>query len=127
MTGMKTNDEGHRRFTLHDGEREVQFTGVLLGEASSFRRGKSRWSEIKIFRTRGGNYIVAGVGRSTVPNESDRFWTQVCERPHGVIEKLHMLDEDGARYIPHTSREALEQSTLNDEELRSAYRVEVVD
>lgn len=114
-------------FLVYDGEREIRFKGQRLGHASSYQRGKSRWAEISIYKTHGGNYIVAGVGRSTVPGEVDRRWAQVCERPHGVIEKLHMLDDDGSRYLPFTSKRALEEARAIDHDLDRAFMVEVVE
>ena len=114
-------------FTLMDGDRQLTFKGVLLGESSSHAPGKLRWSEIAIYRTVGGSYVVAGCGKSRAPGETDRSWAQVCERPQGVIERLNMLDDDGSRYIPRTSLLALADARRADEELDRAFLVQTVD
>lgn len=105
----------------------VRFNGALLGEASSEQPGKERWAEICIFKTDGGSYVVSGVGRSIVDGEVDRSWVQVSERPQGVIEKLHRIDDGGARYMPDTNRDALQQACDADQALAEAFSIEVVD
>lgn len=120
-------DEGHQDIELKDGERTVEFTGVLLGRSSSAAPGKTRWAEISIYRTVGGKYIVAGVGRTTEDGEVDRHWTQVCERPDGVIERLYLLDQNDSRYLPRVSRNALEQAIMQDGVLRDAFLTERVE
>jgi len=120
-------DEGLKDHAIKDGDRELQFVGQLLGESSSFRPGKTRWAEIKIYVTEGGNYIVSGIGRSINPGEHDKCWAQICSEPEAVIERLHLIDGDGAKYMPYSSRQALEQSRLTDERLSRAYLVTHVD
>lgn len=124
---MTIDERRHEHFVLKDGDRHVEFDGALLGHSTSERSGKSRWSEISIYRTRGGNFIVAGVGKTILAGESDRHWATVCERPQGVVEKLTLCDDDGTRYVPYTSRIALDQAIEQDDELGEAYKVEVVD
>jgi hypothetical protein len=120
-------DERLEDYELPDGERHIRFKGVKLGHSSSQSNGKERWSEISIFRTEGGSYVVAGVGRTTLPNETDRHWAQVCERPQGVIERLYMLDHDSSRYLPRTSLQALNQARDRDPALNDAFLVQTVD
>lgn len=119
------NDEG--RHVVHDGERELQFTGRLLGESSSWCEGKERWAEIKIFRTRAGAYIVSGVGRSVINGEVQKRWAQVCDRPEAVVERLHMLDGKEARYLPYVNRVALQKARMADAGIANAFLRETVD
>lgn len=42
----------------------LQFRGVLLGEATTWRPGSTRWIEISIYRTVAGKYIVHRQGMS---------------------------------------------------------------
>ena len=116
-----------RDFTLPNGEQSFNLRGWLLGSASSRTAGKVRWSEISIYKTVGGSYVVAGCGRTVAAGEDDRYWAQVCERPQGVIERLHMFDRDGSRYIPHTSKIALQQARDADRDLDQAFLVQTVD
>jgi hypothetical protein len=46
--------------------RTVQFTGVLLSTASSQRPDALRWTEISIYRTQAGKYVIHKVGRTVV-------------------------------------------------------------
>lgn len=114
-------------FEIKDEDRILKFTGVLLGESSSESADKKRWAEISIFRTKGNQYVVAGCGRTVLPNESDKFWATVCESPEGVIERLHMLDKKGSRYMPHVSKDALRQARYADPVVAQAYLVENVE
>lgn len=114
-------------FELKDGDRVVRFTGALIGSASSARDGKTRWSEISIYVTVGHKYVVQGVGRTTLENEVDKYWVQVCEKPQCVVEKLHMYDDSQSRYLPYTNRRALDEARSRDRELAEAFAVETVD
>lgn len=120
-------DDDQDRYSVYNGDRELRFVGTLLGYSSSAKPHKARWAEIEIYRTAAGQYIVAGCGRSIVPGERDKHWAQVCERPEGVIERLHLVDGRGARYIPFVSQEAIEQARACDMAFDAAYRVELID
>lgn len=123
MNDGRQNEE----FSVIDGDRELQFSGVRLGQSTSWATSKARWAEIEIYRTVGGQYIVAGVGRSVVDGERDKHWAQVCEFPEAVIERLHLVDRNGARYIPYVSKDAINQARVHDAEFAQAYMVERVD
>lgn len=114
-------------FVVRDGDREIRFTGILLGESSSEQAGKSRWMELKIYRTSGGKYIVTGVGRSTLKGEVDRHWTHVSESPQGALESLYLYDGDEVRYLTRVAKDAVSQAIIKDEALRNAYMVETVE
>lgn len=114
-------------FKVKDRHRELRFDGELLAEVSSQDGDKDRWGDFYIYRTAAGRYVVAGVGRSRVPGEIDRCWAQVSDHPDAVIEKLTLIDEDGARYLPWTARDLLDRAAARDDRLRDAYLVEVID
>lgn len=113
--------------SVYDGDREIRFTGELLGESSSEKPGKNRWIAMQIFRTSGGKYIVAGCGKTLIPGEVERRWAHVCEEPEGAVEALHLYDRDGVRYMTRTAREALAQACTQDPRLRDAFMVQYVD
>jgi len=56
--------------TIHkvrDGStRVIEFDGRLLGEVSSRRAGAPRWTELRLFRTNAGAYVLEKVGASVV-------------------------------------------------------------
>lgn len=49
---------------VRDGDRILTFDGRLLGSVSSREEGKDRWTEMRVFQTHGGSYILEKVGRS---------------------------------------------------------------
>ncbi len=53
-------------YVVHDRGREIDFDGEQLGGASSYSPDKPRWFEVRIFKSRGGKYIVNGIGRSLI-------------------------------------------------------------
>lgn len=107
-------------YTVRDRGRELDFEGELLGSSSSHARGKPRWLEVAIYKTVGGSYVVAGVGKTTLPNEQDREWAQVSTRAEAVLERLRLKDEDGVWYIPATSMRAIEEAAEVDAGIREA-------
>jgi hypothetical protein len=61
------------RFSTQDGPRTISFVGWQLGEADSRPNGEqpARWTELRLFKTLGGQYILEKVGCSDVfHNES---------------------------------------------------------
>lgn len=51
-------------YQVRDGARLLTFEGELLGFISSEEAGKARWTEMSIYKTVGGSYILEKVGRS---------------------------------------------------------------
>lgn len=73
----------------------IRFTGELLAEASStdnqamgssYSGQTGRWTELAIYKTKGGKYICHQVGRTRWQGERDRFSGKVCETLEEVIE-----------------------------------------
>jgi hypothetical protein len=110
--------------TVQARDRELNFEGELLGSSTSYGEGKPRWSEVQIFRTIDGDYVVAGVGRSTAPGEKDLRWAHVCLTPAAVVEQLHQYDDDKVRYITALSRRAIIDAGERDPELLAAFMSE---
>lgn len=113
-------------FTLpRDGQRPLSVDGECLGRSSSHRPGKLRWIEVAIFRTESGKYVVAGVGRTSVPGEDDRRWAYVEEAPDDVIRRLERYEQgsESTRYLTRTASSALSQAAEVDEGIRDAFTV----
>jgi hypothetical protein len=53
-------------YEVKDGSRTLQFSGTLLGESSSHRRGANRWIEFKLYKTENGSYILSRIGVSVI-------------------------------------------------------------
>lgn len=81
---------------IRDGARSLKFRGAVLGEASSHDHSgpnQNRWTEVAIYRTICGNYVVKILGRTRWQGESDRHSVTVCDSPAKVLAAL--TDEDG--------------------------------
>jgi EXLDI family protein len=131
-----------QKYTVTDHSRSIVFTGVLLGHASSAEEKKTRWTEMDIYLTAAGQYVVTGVGQSTVKkgdwvkdshtgkssqapeDETPRAWAHICDNAEGVISVLHMKDRDGVRYMTDVARAVLEAAILQDRALADAFLVE---
>lgn len=53
-------------YEVKDGSRTLQFSGRLLGESSSWRRGSNRWIEFKLYKTENGSYVLSRIGVSLI-------------------------------------------------------------
>jgi hypothetical protein len=110
-----------QEFVVEARDRKIQFVGEVIGSATTHAPSKERWAEVQIFRTEGGSYVVAGVGRSTISGETDRRWAHSSGTPDGVIEALYLYDDDDVRYLPHVNKRALQQAAKNDRPISEAF------
>lgn len=80
-----------KRYELRNGKgKDIAFTGEMLSEVDSrdFRVSPgqaSRWTELRIYHTKGGKYICESCGRSSVPGETDRFNISVADNVGDVF------------------------------------------
>jgi hypothetical protein len=51
---------------VKDGDRTLQFNGVLLAKSTSERRGAYRWIEFELYQTKSGSYILSRIGVSLI-------------------------------------------------------------
>ena len=113
-------------FQVRDGERVITFAGVELASVTSRERTKQRWIELRLFKTQAGSYVLSGCGRTLKQGEVDRHWAQVSDAPEGILERLHLYNDVGERYIPTTSRRLLREAGERDAAIMQAYMVERV-
>jgi hypothetical protein len=109
------------------GDRTLRIEGQQLAHASSRQGQAPRWTELTLFRTDSGRYVLAGVGKSAVPGEVDRPWAKVAEGPEGAVDFLYMHDEAGVRFMTRAARAVAEEAARVDADFSSAWRVEVLD
>lgn len=107
-------------------DREFAFTGRRLGHGSSHRSGRDRWTEVCVYLTVGGAYIVHIVGCSIVPGEAVRGRVRVCETAAAAVEALHQIDDDGIKYLTNTARAAATEAAARDADFREAFMVQRV-
>jgi len=129
---------------VQDHERAFTFNGVLLGHASSENQSKNRWTEMSIYRTDKGTYIISGIGQTRVKkgdyvwddeksrdvratkDETPRAWAHVCESAEGAIQRLYLFDTDNVRYMTRVARTALLAAIELDDALKNAFLIEEV-
>lgn len=68
-------------YRVHDGARPLTFEGELLSETTSARKGASRWTELALYKSVSGKYIVTQVGMSRVLHD------KTCKRARGRLTK----------------------------------------
>jgi hypothetical protein len=90
------------RFNVRDGARNITFLGWKLSEASSQTDESVRWTELTLYKTVSGNYVLAKVGCSDV------FHSEDCERENKGKRHVN-LDEaaDQAGFSPDEELEYL--------------------
>lgn len=82
-------DSDMETFTLEiDNAPSVRFTGELVASAassdnqamgSSYSGQTGRWTELALYKTKGGKFVCHQVGRTRWQGERDRFSGKVCE------------------------------------------------
>jgi hypothetical protein len=113
-------------FDVPDGRRTLRVEGELLAEASSRTGGALRWTELRLFKTASGRYVLAGAGKSAVPGEVDRCWTKVADGPEGAVDFLHMKEDSGVRYMTRAARLVAEQAARADLAFAEAWGLETL-
>lgn len=58
-------------YRVQDGSRTLTFEGELISESSSARDGAPRWTELALYKTASGKYIVTQIGRSVVLHDKN--------------------------------------------------------
>ena len=114
-----TKSSTSTRFTIRrDGDKDLTFNGLRLGSGSDHESNgsqDSRWSEIDIYRTDSGKYVVAQVYRTQWQGESESHHAEVCESAAEVLGLLELEeDEEGPGGISNMAKEALEAAAEND-------------
>jgi len=111
MSDLKPQD-----YRLPDKYDHVEFTGTLIGESSTETPESTRWTEIRIYRTTGGKYVIYRIGRSVLFHRHDG----VCNT--GVARQVKDLELDDEIAVPCSKcrpgeLDDLEDTDVVDEEL----------
>jgi hypothetical protein len=95
-----------------DGDRDLKFTGDIIADVSSHSYqgpNQNRWTEITVYRTKGGKYVVSSIGRTCWQGEHDRHDATLCDTPEAVLDALR---QDG--YLSWIAKEALDELQTDD-------------
>lgn len=80
---------------VRDGNRILRFLGRKIASGSSERPGIPRWSELAVYETRSGEFLLEKVGRSTIAHDPDcRFVT------HRMPSWLEAREEGKVHRVP---------------------------
>ncbi len=79
---------------LRTGEPALVFTGDQLSYVSSEHAGKSSWTELTLYRTTGGSYVVAVAARTTRDGWREFLLAEVYrDSDHlvGGVKRTHLM------------------------------------
>lgn len=108
-----------------DGDRDLEFDGRLLATASSREDGRDRWTELRLYATATGGWVLHRLGQSSRPGETTRYSAKACVTVDDVYRALCSTGVRGdtgqqATYLTHLSREVLEDAAEVDDRLAVA-------
>lgn len=117
---MSVTDQAAQTFEVHDRQRRIQFQGWRLARATSFSEDKDRWTDLELYRSLAGKYILAGIGQSTRPDDLTKYWAVVNDDPNVIVSQLTRTDDRGTTYMPEINKRVLLQASEADDALRQA-------
>ena len=104
-----------------DGLPPISFTGEKIGAGSTRGHNTTRWTNVDIFRTQGGRYIVSVSRLTQWEGESDHRQASSLASPAEVIEHL----KEGLDELGSASQEAVERAVKEDPLFAAAWIEEV--
>jgi len=93
-----------------DGDRDLEFRGVLLG-SGAMKNGTWRGTNVDIYRTASGRYVMAVRAWTQWQGEHDSHRAAVCDTPEEV---LAWLRQDAGGALGPASKGALEEAAGAD-------------
>lgn len=124
------DEQTYRRYELEDGSGQpFRFEGYELGFVSSQTEDdpKPRWMEIRLFKTKAGQYVREVIGQTDIPGEVVKSRAHVHSTPQDLIESLHSRRRDpatgelGPPYLTYTARDVLYDAMERDPDLQEAW------
>lgn len=106
-----------RHIVPQSGEPALEFDGVILARASSEASYKRYWTELGLFKTEAGRYIVEIVGNTRVPGKLVVRAAAVCQTEHEMIEHLRRRDSASFSLLALT---LLERAAVQDQAIADA-------
>lgn len=100
---------------LRDGESELIFNGVELARVDSENPTKKYWTELAIFRTAAGKYVIERIGRARSANKRDWFGARVVDTAEEVIDAMRDPKRDNR--LNSLAISCLDQASEFDEDL----------
>ena len=107
-----------------DGLPPIAFTGEVIGSGSNSIQGgnrANRWTEVEIYRTKGGRFVVTLSRFTCWQGESDRHSAKSCATAAEVIDWL----KEGESELGSVSQEAVEDAAKVAPEFAAVWVEEV--
>lgn len=99
------NEEEPRMFEVigADGN-NLKFTGELVASVSAELPEKDRWTEFQLYLSDFSTWILQGIGKTRLPNETNRYWYVVSSDPGDWLEKI--VGDDVSRLAKRLLRDS---------------------
>lgn len=116
-------------FIVLDRLREIEFSGKKLGWSSTEKDESLRWTEIHIYKTNGGNYVIERLGQSLIYHVQGTE----CSQGHGYKIRGSNLSPESEPCprcnpkVPEDSGFDAAQQFVHESRMSSAEVVERVD
>jgi hypothetical protein len=108
-----------------DSDVPLRFTGAPIASASSYEPGKDRWTQLTLYLTSTGRYVLHEEGLTDVDGEDDRSDAYVADDAATLIAGLYKVNVRGKRYLTRLALSLIEDAAVSDDGVRAAYFVEV--
>jgi hypothetical protein len=106
--------------TIHvkrDGQRDLKFEGELIAEVSSHvSRGErqNRWTEMALYKSQSGKFVVAIKGITIWQGEHDRYRGHVCGSTTQLVGTL--IEDNGEGKLSWLAKELLDKAGIDSAE-----------
>ena len=111
-----------------DGEKDLRFTGEIIGESSSrWITGKeqNRWTEVRIYLTTSGKFVIEEAYYTQWQGEVGSSQAAICETVEALHGEMLALDEEELGFLSDVHKEALEEAIKHVPELEAALYEEI--
>lgn len=77
-------------------EPDLEFEGEELARSTSRRdHDQPRWTELVVYKSDTGKWVLNVLGRSAIPGETDRSNVAIETHPEDFVERFYSPDGDG--------------------------------
>ena len=100
-----------------DNQRDLRITGEQLATASSHHyQGdrQNRWTELELYKTESGKYVIATIGRTCWQGESDYHTAVICDTEQEVIRALE--NDEHSEGLGWLAKELLDEAGIDHAE-----------
>jgi hypothetical protein len=104
-----------------DGAPPLRFLGRLITESTSRRNDSTRWTDVSVYRSQSGKWILQTIGRTIWEGEVDRYSVIHGDSAADLIKKIETKD-----CMTHTIQMCLESAAEVEEEMKKAYGEDLI-